>query len=62
MRGGGVSGNTVKRGNFLQVIWQIIMEVGNNTNYLLTGLDFKKPFLAHFNHISLVPGKRLIHI
>ena len=39
------------------------MDVGNNNkNHLLTGLDFKKPFLAHFNHISLVPGKRLIHI
>ena len=39
------------------------MEVGNNNKkHLLTGLDFKKPFLAHFNHISLVPGKRLIHI
>ena len=61
MRGGGISGNTVKRGNFLQV-YMAVMDVGNNTNYLLTGLDFKKPFLAHFNHISLVPGKRLIHI
>ena len=38
------------------------MDVGNNKNHLLTGLDFKKPFLTHFNHISLVPGKRLIHI
>ena len=61
MRGGGISGNTVKRGNFIQV-YMAVMDVGNNTNYLLTGLDFKKPFLAHFNHISLVPGKRLIHI
>ena len=61
MRGGGTSGNTVKRGNFLQV-YMAVMDVGNNKNHVLAGLDFKKPFLAHFNHISLVPGKRLIHI
>jgi len=39
------------------------MDIGNkNKNHVLAGLDFKKPFLAHFNHVILIPGKPLIHI
>ena len=45
------------------VIKNYRMDVGDkNKNHVLAGLDFKKPFLTHFNHVSLVPGKRLIHI
>ena len=33
-----------------------IMDVGNKNKYhVLAWLDFKKPFLAHFNHVSLIP-------